>query len=41
MCILKYLYYNLDNFFSQGPGWEYETPLPEWAKVDWMEYETE
>lgn len=19
----------------QGPGWEYETELPEWARVDW------
>ncbi|XP_031617525.1 RNA pseudouridylate synthase domain-containing protein 2-like isoform X1 [Contarinia nasturtii] len=25
----------------QGPGWEYETPLPEWAKVDWVDYESE
>ncbi|XP_055295687.1 pseudouridylate synthase RPUSD2-like isoform X2 [Sitodiplosis mosellana] len=25
----------------QGPGWEYETPLPEWAKVAWVDYESE
>lgn len=24
-------------FCLQGPGWEFETELPEWAKVDWVE----
>lgn len=39
---------NLNKYFlfvyfvcPQGPGWEYETPLPEWAKVDWIDYDTE
>lgn len=26
-------------FYLQGPGWEFETELPEWAKVDWVEPE--
>jgi hypothetical protein len=21
----------------QGPGWEYATELPDWARVDWEE----
>lgn len=24
---------------SQGPGWSYETDLPVWANVEWMEPE--
>lgn len=29
---------NLADFvYSQGPGWEYETELPDWASVDWTE----
>jgi hypothetical protein len=29
----------LSYFTSQGPGWSYETELPEWARVDWNENE--
>ncbi|XP_058450314.1 pseudouridylate synthase RPUSD2-like isoform X1 [Malaya genurostris] len=25
----------------KGPGWEYETELPEWARVDWAEHDFE
>lgn len=25
--------------FLQGPGWEFETELPDWARVDWVEPE--
>lgn len=24
-------------FIFQGPGWDYETELPEWAKFDWVD----
>lgn len=26
-----------DYVVFQGPGWDYETELPEWAKVDWID----
>lgn len=26
-------------FLLQGPGWEYETELPDWADVDWVDLE--
>lgn len=26
-------------FILQGPGWEYETELPDWAKIEWVEPE--
>lgn len=26
-------------FCSQGPGWEYETMLPNWGSADWIETE--
>lgn len=29
------------SYHFQGPGWEYETPLPEWSKVDWIDFESE
>lgn len=25
----------------QGPGWEYETELPDWARVDWTDVDQE
>lgn len=29
------------SFWRQGPGWEYETELPDWAKIDWVDYDCE
>lgn len=29
------------NLYLQGPGWEYETELPEWSKVEWVECDIE
>lgn len=26
-------------FCLQGPGWEYETELPDWADVNWVDLE--
>lgn len=43
VCASDYDYYNtlpspnLRIGAPQGPGWEYETELPDWASIDWIE----
>lgn len=27
------------SLFLQGPGWSYQTELPEWARIDWVDAE--
>lgn len=37
-CLYKYIF--LFNLFK-GPGWEYETDLPDWASIDWIDEDCE
>jgi hypothetical protein len=39
LCLFKNTFLKKISFLLQGPGWDYETELPEWARVDWKENE--